>query len=91
MVWWSGVGCEGRAEEGLVFSLLCTFLHPTNASPKVFELPWGFYSCSSALVASKTFGRLVRSCLLYLKSVTKAVEVQSCCSDRCEGNISEGL
>lgn len=44
-----------RAEEGLAFLLLCTLLHPTDASPKGCELPWGFYSCSSALAVSWWF------------------------------------
>lgn len=49
------VGCEGRAGEGLAFSLLCTFLHLTNANLKGCELPWGFHSCSSALGVSGWF------------------------------------
>lgn len=45
------------------------------------------------LVGSQTLRRLVRSCLLYLKTVTNAVVLRSRCSDRCEGegNVSEGL
>lgn len=75
-------------------SLLGAFLCPPNANYKECELPWGCYCCSEYfLLACKTLGRAVSSCLLYLKTVTKTVVLRSPCSDRCEseGNISEGL
>ena len=45
------------------------------------------------LLAARPFGRVVSSCLLYLKTVTKTAVLGSPCSDRCEGegNVSEGL